>query len=84
MFLTQLTAELVDEGKNPQGRTAAGIILKNELSSQVLTTPVCTSFPTELINLQNEVKQKACEDNWLKLDPPLRENIKNGVCLSLL
>eukprot|EP00026_Physarum_polycephalum_P002372 Phypoly_transcript_02378.p1 GENE.Phypoly_transcript_02378~~Phypoly_transcript_02378.p1 ORF type:complete len:872 (+),score=134.15 Phypoly_transcript_02378:215-2617(+) len=42
-------------------RTAAGIILKNELSSQ------------------NDVKQKICEDNWLKLDAPMRDNIKNGI-----
>jgi importin subunit beta-1 len=34
MFLTALTAELVEETKNPLARTAAGIILKNELSSQ--------------------------------------------------
>lgn len=35
MYLTTLTAELVDENKNVQTRMVAGIILKNELSSQV-------------------------------------------------
>jgi hypothetical protein len=33
MFLTALTAELVDENKDFLARTAAGIILKNALSS---------------------------------------------------
>jgi len=65
MYLTTLTAELVDENKNQQSRMVAGIILKNELSSQ------------------NEATRLEKENNWLNLEPAIRDNIKNGVLHTL-
>jgi importin subunit beta-1 len=64
-YLTSLTAELVDENKNPQARMVAGIVLKNRLTSQ------------------NEAKRQQFYQEWLALDPAIRDNIKNGILHTL-